>query len=61
MPGRSPGRESAFLAPAYAFVKTRSGLLRNEGQKNTVVENTFFCYNIILWSIIINFGTEERV
>ena len=34
----------------------------NEGrEKNTVVENTFFCYNIVLWSIGNYYGMEEWV
>jgi len=61
MPRRSPGRDPTFLAPACAFAKTSGGLWEMEVRKNTVVENTFFCYNITLWSIMNYYGMEERV
>jgi len=61
MPRRSPGRDPAFLAPACTFAKTSSGLWEMEVRKNTVVKNTFFCYNTTLWSIMNNYEMEERV
>ncbi len=51
----------AFLASAYAFAKSRGGLREMMVKKNTVVKNTFFCYNTTLWSIMNNYGMEERV
>ena len=62
MPRRSPGLGQTRLPYSGSrFARTSGGLWEMEVRKNTVVENTFFCYNITLWSIMNNYGMEERV